>query len=275
MYISNGERKGVIQNGYVEICIWNPGSDFMHWSDWGSRLVLYVPSAGSGYAAGNPGMGACSRREIVMSSSPSVYLNIRQITEVHHKDVLLKDVADIFCDNPALQNRCSAVKIRKIQKDKPKRYVETIVPVLEKLQKLDPNLQIHNLGETEFIIDYQPPKNPAWFWQWIKTIGVCLICFFGAAFAIMTFNNDVSVTAVFHEIYVLIMGREPGGFTVLELFYSIGLAIGIAVFFNHFAKWKLNTDPTPLEVEMRIYEDNISKTLIQNAERKEQDIDIY
>ena len=74
-----------------------------------------------------------------MSSSPSVYLNIRQITEVHHKDVLLKDVADIFCDNPALQNRCSAVKIRKIQKDKPKRYVETIVPVLEKLQKLDPN----------------------------------------------------------------------------------------------------------------------------------------
>ena len=165
--------------------------------------------------------------------------------------------------------------IRKIQKDKPKRYVETIVPVLEKLQKLDPNLQIHNLGETEFIIDYQPPKNPAWFWQWIKTIGVCLICFFGAAFAIMTFNNDVSVTAVFHEIYVLIMGREPGGFTVLELFYSIGLAIGIAVFFNHFAKWKLNTDPTPLEVEMRIYEDNISKTLIQNAERKEQDIDIY
>ena len=167
------------------------------------------------------------------------------------------------------------MKIRKIQKDKPKRYVETIVPILEKLQKLDPNLQINNLGETEFIIDYQPPKNPVWFWQWIKTIGVCLICFFGSAFAIMTFNNDVSVTAVFYEIYVLIMGQEPGGFTVLELFYSIGLAIGIVVFFNHFVKWKLNTDPTPLEVEMRLYEDNISKTLIQNAERKEQDIDIY
>ena len=31
-----------------------------------------------------------------MSSSPSLYLNIRQITEVHHKDVLLKDVADIY-----------------------------------------------------------------------------------------------------------------------------------------------------------------------------------
>ena len=210
-----------------------------------------------------------------MSSSPSLYLNIRQITEVHHKDVLLKDVADIYCDNPELQNKCSAMKIKKIQKDKPKRYIETIVPLLEQLQKLDSNLQINNLGETEFIIDYQPPQKPNWAWQWAKTIGVCSVCFCGAAFAIMTFNNDVNVTAVFKEIYVLIMGKEAGGFTVLELFYSIGLALGILVFFNHFAKWKLNTDPTPLEVEMRVYEDNISKTLIQNAERKEQDIDVH
>lgn len=37
---------------------------------------------------------------------------------------------------------------------------------------------------------------------------------------------------------------------------------------------KLNTDPTPLEVEMRLYEDNISKTLIANDGRKESKIDI-
>ena len=71
------------------------------------------------------------------------------------------------------------------------------------------------------------------------------------------------------------MGKEASGFTVLEGSYSVGLALGILVFFNHFSKWKLNTDPTPLEVEMRTYEDNISKTLIQNAERKEQDIDVH
>ena len=56
--------------------------------------------------------------------------------------------------------------------------------------------------------------------------------------------------------------------------YTVGLALGIIVFFNHFAKIKINTDPTPLEVEMRLYEDNISKTLIQNADRKESGIDV-
>ena len=84
----------------------------------------------------------------------------------------------------------------------------------------------------------------------------------------MTFNNDVSVTDVFSEIYRIIMGKESTGFTILEVSYSVGLALGIVGFFNHFAKFKINTDPTPLEVEMRLYEDNVSKTLIQNDGRK-------
>ena len=105
-----------------------------------------------------------------MSAAPTLYLNIRQITEVHHKDVLLKDVADIYCDNPALQNKCNSLKIKKIPKDHPKRYIESVMPVLEKLQQLDGNLQINNVGETDFIIDYQPPKKPSLTWQWLKTV---------------------------------------------------------------------------------------------------------
>ncbi len=210
-----------------------------------------------------------------MSSSPVLYLNIRQITEIHHKEVLLKDVADLRCTDPELESKCRCLKIKKIRKDKPKRYIESIMPILEKLQTLDSSMQISSLGEADFIIDYQPPKNPELLWQWIKTIFVCGICFSGAAFAIMTFNNDVNVTSVFREIYLLVMGQEADGATALELSYSVGLALGILIFFNHFAKWKMNSDPTPLEVEMRLYEENISKTLIQNDERKEQDIDAH
>ena len=96
----------------------------------------------------------------------------------------------------------------------------------------------------------------------------------GAAFAIMTFNNDASVTDVFREIYRMVLGHEGQGFSVLELSYSVGLALGVILFFNHFCAWKVNTDPTPLEVEMRLYEDNISKTVIQNDGRKESGIDV-
>ncbi len=205
--------------------------------------------------------------------SKTVYLNISEITEVHHKDVQLKDVADVYCDDSAVLNKCNALRIKTIHSDRNKRYIESTLDVIKKLVEMDPAISVNNVGKVDYIIDYHRPKSPNWVWQWIKTIFVCVICYCGAAFAIMTFNNDVSVTDVFKEIYKIIMREESNGFTILEVSYSIGLAVGIVGFFNHFAKIKINTDPTPLEVEMRLYEDNISKTLIQNEGRKESDID--
>ncbi|MGN0159111.1 MAG: stage V sporulation protein AA [Brotaphodocola sp.] len=209
-----------------------------------------------------------------MSSKKTVYLNLQQITEVTEKDVFLKDIATVYCSDPVIENKCRAAKIKTIRDDKCWRYVESSLDVIRLLEKIDSSIEVNNVGEVDFIIDYQPPQKPKKIWQWIKTLFVCLVSFFGAAFAIMTFNNDVSVSKVFQEVYRLIIGQEASGFTIMELTYSLGLAFGILVFFNHFAKWKLNTDPTPLEVEMRLYEDNISKTLIQNDSRKEQGIDV-
>ena len=131
-----------------------------------------------------------------------------------------------------------------------------------------------NLGEVSYIADHHGKKKENVWLQRAKTAAVCVIAFFGAGFAIMTFNNDVSVTDVFQEIYLLVTGRKSSGFTVLEVSYSIGLFLGIVVFFNHFSKQKINTDPTPLEVEMRLYEENVNKALIDNEGRKETDIDV-
>lgn len=206
--------------------------------------------------------------------SKTVYLNISEITEVHHKEIQLKDVADVYCDDTAVMNKCKALRIKTIHLDKNERYIESTLDVIKKLVEMDPSISVNNVGEVNYIIDYHKKKKPNWVWQWIKTIAVCIISFCGASFAIMTFNNDVSVGDVFKEIYQIIMRKESSGFTILEVSYSVGLALGIIGFFNHFAKFKITSDPTPIEVEMRLYEDNVSKTLIQNDGRKEQDIDI-
>lgn len=206
--------------------------------------------------------------------SKTLYLNVSQITEVHEKDIYLKDVAKLYCDDQNIVNKCNAIKVKSIKLDRNKRYVETVLDIIKKISEVDSAIQVNNVGEVDYIIDYQKPKPPRHAWEWCKTIAVCAVCFSGAAFAIMTFNNDVSVGDVFKEIYLVIMGTASSGFTILELSYSVGLALGIIVFFNHFAAIKINTDPTPIEVEMRLYEDNISKTLIQNDGRKESGIDV-
>ena len=90
----------------------------------------------------------------------------------------------------------------------------------------------------------------------------------------MAFNNDVGGTKLFGQIYELVMGKQSDGFTVLEVTYSIGLTFGILVFFNHFGKKRFTVDPTPMEVEMRLYENDIQTTLIENYSRKEQEMDV-
>ena len=179
-------------------------------------------------------------------SQTEVYLNVKEITEVRTKKVQLKDVADLWCEDSHLANRLNALTIKTIREDKDWRYVESVLDIIRLISETAPGTQVNSGGKVDYIIDYHRPKRPSYAWEWLKTLFVCAVCFFGAAFAIMTFNNDVDVTKVFGEIYYVVTGQQSNGFTILEVSYSVGLAVGIMGFFNHFSKWKINTDPTPL-----------------------------
>ena len=84
----------------------------------------------------------------------------------------------------------------------------------------------------------------------------------------MTFNNDVDLGGLFSQIYTLVMGKSSDGFTILEISYSIGIGLGVLIFFNHFGHLKLSDDPTPMQVQMRTYENDVNQTLIEQSERK-------
>ena len=206
--------------------------------------------------------------------SDTLYIQTKENVEVHHPHVYLQDIAKLSCTNSKILNHLRVLPVANLDPDKTGRYVISVMDLINDIQLKEPDLAITHIGEPNFIITYQKEGTVNIVIRWCKVIFVCLATFFGAGFSIMTFNNDVSVTDVFSEVFKLVMGYESGGFTVLEVSYSIGLAVGIIGFFNHFAAIKLNTDPTPLEVEMRLYEDNISKTLIANDSRKESKIDI-
>jgi stage V sporulation protein AA len=146
--------------------------------------------------------------------------------------------------------------------------VFSILKVIERIHTIDPDTRVTNLGETDFIIEYIPEKQQAKWIGWLKLALVCIITFFGAAFTIMAFNNDISVTGVFERFYSQVLGVEKAPVTEIEVCYSIGLAVGIMVFFNHIGRKTITSDPTPIQVELRKYESDVADTLIENASRK-------
>lgn len=212
--------------------------------------------------------------------SETLYLKIDQNTIVTDRHVTLGDIAKMECTDVSIVRQLRQKKIYTFaeamnpKKQKNQMKVFSILKIIELVHEEYPNVDVSNEGEKDFIIEYIPnPKKPKCI-NAIKTIALCIVIFFGAAFTIMAFNNDVSVGDVFSKFYMQVMGQPSDGVTEIEICYSIGLAVGITVFFNHVGRKKITPDPTPMQVEMRKYEKDIDTTFIENAERKGHSIDV-
>ena len=164
-------------------------------------------------------------------ATETLYLKIDSNVLVHQKNLTVKDIAQTSCANSSVQNKIQTLKLSNLQITKPGRYVKSVLDVLEDIQKEYPSLKIENLGEADFIITYEEEKGKSRLTGYLKTIMVSVLSFFGAAFSIMTFNNDVDIRGLFADVYLLFTGQTSDGFTVLELAYSFGLGIGIILFF--------------------------------------------
>lgn len=211
------------------------------------------------------------------AGSETIYIKADRNIEVKKPDVTLGDVLKISCVNPSVTAKIKSLRLLRfhhVDKKHRNRTAVSILKVIERIQEVYPNADIQNMGEQDFIVTYEEQRTAGRMVHLLKVIGVIVTSFIGAAFSIMTFNNDVDTTRLFQQIYELLTGKVSDGFTILELTYSIGLTIGILVFFNHFGKRRFTVDPTPMEVEMRLYENDIQTTLIEDFARKEKELDV-
>ena len=203
-----------------------------------------------------------------------LYIKAERNIEVQKEAVLLKDMAKMTCTNSHVLSKAKALKVYQFTQDGPKRQIISIVKIIEMLQSMLPNVTVENLGETDTVIEKVNVNEHKGFLQGIKIVFVSFISFFGTAFTISAYHNDVGIVDVFYRVYELVMGQKPDGFTILEVSYSIGLAVGIIIFFNHIGGRRITKDPTPIEVEMRIYENEVNTALVETADREELTIDV-
>lgn len=210
----------------------------------------------------------------MVSDSVTLYVKGDRNIELTKPDVTLGDILSVECSDKAILPKIKTLKICRFKKSGQQRCVISILEIIACIHEKFPGIQVQNMGEADIILTYEDQKTPPLAWHILKTVFVVAVTFCGAAFSIMAFNNDVDVTRLFGQIYGFITGRESSGFTVLEITYSIGLTAGILIFFNHFGRKRFTVDPTPMEVQMRLYENDIQTTLIEDSARKGDEIDV-
>ncbi len=204
----------------------------------------------------------------------TVYIKGDQNVEVQSHNVMLGEILSIECANTQVLSKLKTTKILKIPEKGQHRFVVSILEVIQLIHQEFPNLEVQNLGAPDIIVTCEDQRTPGKLVHLVKVGLIGVLVFIGAAYSIMSFNNDVGTTKLFSQIYELFMGQEKKGFSILELSYSIGLGVGILTFFHHFGRKTWSVDPTPMEVEMRLYENDIQTTLIQSYSRKGQEVDV-
>ena len=206
------------------------------------------------------------------TSGHTLYIKGEKNKELAKTEVLLGDVLSMECTDQTVVSRLKTVKL--LRGSLKKRYVISILEVISRIHEIYPNLTVENMGETDLIITIEDQKKNGKVIPFLKSVFVLLVTFIGAGFSIMSFNNDVDVPKLFNQIYFLVTGNRSDGFGILELTYCIGISVGILLFFNHFGKRRFTVDPTPMEVEMRTYEEEIEMTLIDEYSRKKEEKDV-
>lgn len=197
-----------------------------------------------------------------------VYLKLPQSAQVVNRKIFLKDVAEIYTSDTETKKKIGDIILYTVDGDKNQKLIFSVMKLIEAIQKEHPGLKIINIGEPDFIVEYQMPVAPKKEMEYFKLAVLSLVVFLGAAFTIMTFNTDVSVGEVFDNLYYLVTGTKKNTGSVLEIAYSVGILLGILGFYNHFKGQKLHDDPTPIHIEMRNYEEEMNKAIIKDADRE-------
>lgn len=188
-----------------------------------------------------------------------VYLRLRKQVRLNiGSPVRLRDIAGILAEPEIEANLLDLVMERPEYCDG-NLIVIDMLQVIACIRKRYPDLRIEMLGEPHVLVEMvEQEKKPSW----VLFILVWLLLFFGAGLTIMNFHADVSMPEVQVRIVEMVTGKRDEHPYLFQGAYSIGIGFGMIVFFNHLFKKKWNEEPTPLEVEMYLYQENLNQYVI-------------
>jgi stage V sporulation protein AA len=194
-----------------------------------------------------------------------VYINLKpKATITGRKIIYLKDIADVFVSSSG-GDKTENIVVYTIKDDIKKNYTISIIETVKCITNAIPSATVNNLGSTDVLIEYSPKAHkPNKIVDIIKVAIVAIVLFIGSGTAIMSFQADGELLKVMEGYYSMFYGSTEHSPLILELPYSIGLALGITVFFNHFSRSKEYKDPTPIEIQMTLYEQQTVTSMVKS-----------
>ncbi len=205
--------------------------------------------------------------EMGRSVTPTLYIRLRKQVKIAGRDpIRLGQVAQIITEPELEQTLLEQVVYRPADQDGNLLLID-MMRIVKAVKQQFPDMSVECFGQPHTIVEITgQSRRPN------KALVVCvwLLLFFGSGLAIMNFHEDVSMPEVHRRIYELITGKPSAHPYILQIPYSLGIGAGMILFFNHLFKKKLNEEPSPLEVEMFMYQENLNQYVVAQEYAKMQ-----
>ncbi|WP_373892693.1 stage V sporulation protein AA [Virgibacillus natechei] len=184
-----------------------------------------------------------------------VYLRLKKSIELSvMQQVQLKDIAYISTSSSSKKIKLENTPIYRItKKDKNIVIIDSFL-IIDHLNSVYDDLEFQLIGPTQTIIRINKRKKSP---SIIIVSCVWLLLFIGAAMTIMNFHYDVSMQEVQQRLHYLLTGENNEFPLWIQIPYSFGLGIGMLLFFNHWFNKRFNEEPSPLEVEIYNYQQDL------------------
>ncbi|MFD9626842.1 stage V sporulation protein AA [Peribacillus muralis] len=178
--------------------------------------------------------------------------------------VRIKDIARIIGSEDEIRI-IEEILLLTVKKEDRNIIVIDFAQVIMAIRKVDPHIEVETFGPSQTIIEIILTKKKMSFLTFAL---VWFLLFVGGAMTIMNFHVDVSMGEVHQKIFTIITGKVEEKPLLIQIPYSFGLGIGMILFFNHFFKKRFNEEPSPLEVEMFNYQQDLDRYVTMNENRE-------
>ncbi|MBQ6447385.1 stage V sporulation protein AA [Cytobacillus oceanisediminis] len=195
----------------------------------------------------------------------TIYLRMRHRIQKKSNDrIFLKDLAQIIATDELLSTLKNVCLYHISAQDKNIIIIDS-TQVIREIKRLDKEVDIQLIGPPQTIIEVVFEKRKVTLPFFIL---VWLLLFIGSGLTIMNFHEDVSMQTVHQRVYKMITGKEVEKPLIFQIPYSIGLGLGMVIFFNHVFKKRLNEEPSPLEVEVFNYQQSLDQYMIMHENKE-------
>lgn len=208
-----------------------------------------------------------------METSKHSVLYLRLKKRIYIKpnhQVTLGQASRLLGANDLLEDQLKKLILYEHKKSDGNRFVIDLLQIVRAIREREPDLAVEAYGDPQVLVmvSEKPvkPRIPILILAW-------LLLFFGAGLAIMNFHTDVSMKEVHIRIVELITGKRTDHPLWFQIPYSLGIGLGMVLFFNHLFRKRFNEEPNPLEVELYMYQENVNAYVIADEMRKKSDYD--